>query len=325
MTSSVNMMMPHEMFRRTSAAPAPHQTVSVPAPEKLRLSDLNWIGDLGEGGFARVYKARHCRTGEVFALKLSFYPDPLAAEEEAEVHNRAAGAPHVIDFYALFRGPGGKFAFVLEYMDAGSLGRLLRRRGGLRMPEAAVAELAAQCVMGLAQLHSRGVAHLDVKPDNILANARGEIKMSDFNLSRILYGGSGERLLVPITGGTKMYFSPERFAPKARAGPHGAMAADVWGLGVTILELFLGRLSLVPGVEKPSAEELKRAICDGKPPSVPEGADASAELRGFLAACLEKEPARRATVAQLLSHPFFAQRDVHASRRALREIIVDTL
>jgi mitogen-activated protein kinase kinase len=327
------MMMPDEMFRRVSAAP-PHQlrmTTSVPVaapapvPEELRLSDLDWIGDLGEGGLARVCKARHCRTGAVFALKLSFDPDPFVVEEEAEVLRRAAGAPHVVDFHALLRGPGGKAAFVLEYMDAGSLGDLLRRRGGLGIPEAAVAEVAAHCVVALAQLHSRGVAHLDVKPDNLLANACGEIKISDFNLSRILYGGSGERLQVPITGGTRMYLSPERFAPNARAGPHGAMAADVWGLGVTVLELFLGRFSLLPGVQKPSAEELKQAICDGEPPSVPEDAEASAELRGFVAACLQKEPARRATVGQLLSHPFVARRDAEASRRALREIIVDTL
>ncbi|CAD6273338.1 unnamed protein product [Miscanthus lutarioriparius] len=167
---------------------------------------------------ARVCKARHCCTGAVFALKLSFDSDPLIVEVEAEVLHRAAGAPHVVDFDALLRGPGGKGAFVLEYMDAGSLGDLLRRRGGLGIPEAAVAEVAAHCVVGLAQLHSCGVARLDVKPDNLLANTRGEIKISDFNLSRILYGGSGERLQVPITDGTRMYLSPERFAPNARAG-----------------------------------------------------------------------------------------------------------
>jgi mitogen-activated protein kinase kinase len=91
------------------------------------------------------------------------------------------------------------------------------------------------------------------------------------------------------------------------------------------LELFLGRLSLLPGVQKPSAEELKQAIYDGEPPSVLEDAEASAELRGFMAACLHKEPAQRAMVAQLLSHPLIARRDVEMSRRALREIIVDTL
>lgn len=170
-------------------------TASVPeAPEKLRLSDLDWICELGAGGIASVCKARHCRTGAVFAIKISFDQDPLVVEKEAEVLKIAAGATHVIDLYGLLREPDSKAALVLEYMDAGSLGSLLRRRRGLRIPEAAVAEVAFQCVRGLLQLHYNGVAHLDVKPYNILANSRGEIKMSDFNLSRVLRGPSGEAL-----------------------------------------------------------------------------------------------------------------------------------
>lgn len=299
-------------------------TTSAPAPEDMRLSDLDWIADLGEGGFAKVCKARHYRTGEVFALKMSFGRDPLA-EEEAKVLGRAAGAPHVVGCHAMLHGPDGKPAYVLEYMDAGSLDSLMRRRGGLGIPEPALAEAAAQCVMGLAQLHSRGVAHLDVKPGNLLANARGEIKISDFNTSRILYGGAGERLEVSITAGTSRYFSPERFALKARAGPHGAMAADVWGLGVTTLELFLGRVAVLPGARKASFEQLEKAICHGEPPSVPEDAEASAELRGFVSACLHKDPERRATVPKLLTHPFLTRRDKDASRRALQEIILETM
>ncbi|CAO2208638.1 unnamed protein product [Urochloa humidicola] len=123
-----------------------------------------------------------------------------------------------------------------------------------------------------------------------------------------------------------MYLSPERFEPDARAGPRGAAAADVWGLGVTVLELFLGRNPfLAPGGATPPFEELRQAICDGDPPSPPESAAASPELRGFLAACLQKDPRRRATVAQLLAHPFVARRSVEESRRALRELIVETL
>ena len=313
--------LPHQMMMRVPAAPPP-----TPAPEELRLSDLDSVGDLGAGGFARVSKARHRRTGAVFALKMSYDADP-DVEEEAEVLRRAAGSPHVVDCHAMLRGPAGEPAFALEFMDAGSLGRVLCRRRGSRggVPEPALAEAAAHCVVGLAQLHSRGVAHLDVKPDNFLASSRGEIKISDFNTSRILYGGAGERLQVPITAGTRAYFSPERFAPRARAGPHGAMAADVWGLGVTVLELFLGRFAVVPDVDKASAAELELAICHGEPLRVPEEAEASPELRGFVAACLQWEPARRATVPQLLGHPFLTRRDVEASRRALRDLIVQTL
>ena len=94
---------------------------------------------------------------------------------------------------------------------------------------------------------------------------------------------------------------------------------------VTVLELFLGRRPfLAPGV-KPSFEKLRQAICDGEPLSALGSTAASPELRGFVAACLNKDPRRRATVAQLLAHPFVVRRNVDESRRALRELIAETL
>ncbi|CAN6162244.1 unnamed protein product [Urochloa humidicola] len=330
MACSVAPALPHEMFHRVGAAPhqmmRKKQAPTTPPPaDRVMLSDFEWIRDLGAGGFARVSKVRRRRTGTVFALKISHDADRGDEDQEAEVLRRAAGSPHVVNCHAFLPGPFGEPACVLEFMDAGSLGRVLCRRRRMGMggfPEPALAEAAAHCAVGLAQLHARGVAHLDVKPDNFLANSRGEIKISDFNTSRILYGAGDRPLAVPTTAGTYCYFSPERFVPGARAGPHGAMAADVWGLGVTVLELFLGWFVVSP---KLSDAGLELMICHSGPLRVPEGLEASVELRDFVAACLQREPARRATVPQLLVHPFLARRNVQASRRALREIIVDTL
>ncbi|CAN6195641.1 unnamed protein product [Urochloa humidicola] len=327
MACSVGLALPHQMFHRVGAAPHEMLRKQAPTPtaaDGVRLSDFEWMGDLGAGGFARVSKVRHRRTGTVFALKISRDADRGNEDEEAEVLRRAAGLPHVVACHAFLHGPFGEPACVLEFMDAGSLGSVLCRRQGMGMggfPESALAEATAHCAVVLAQLHARGVAHLDVKPDNFLANSRGEIKIGDFNTSRILYGGE-RSLAVPITTGTRCYFSPERFAPGARAGPHGAMAADVWGLGITVLELFLGRFVVSPEL---SDAGLELAICHSGPLRVPEEAEASVELRDFVAACLQREPARRATVQQLLVHPFLASRDVKESRRVLRDLIVDTL
>jgi len=62
------------------------------------------------------------------------------------------------------------------------------------------------------------------------------------------------------------------------------------------------------------------AICFGEPPALPDGA-ASPELRAFVAACLQKDYTKRASVAQLLAHPFVARRDVAASKDALRRLV----
>ncbi|KAM0920916.1 hypothetical protein ACQ4PT_007159 [Festuca glaucescens] len=322
---------PHLMFCRPDAA-APHAVMSLPTIKKeeegrLKLSDFEWLADLGEGASGVVTKVRLRGTAAVFALKVAHYPaDPDAGHEHDEALRRARGSPHVVRCHAVLRGDRGEPACLLELMDAGSLDAILRRRGR-GLPEPALAEVAARCVAGLAHLHSRGVAHLDLKPDNLLANARGDAKIGDFSVSRIFSFSPGdrERFRLSIAVGTTAYMSPERFAPNAQAEPRGACAADIWSLGLTVLELFLGHRAFLPDEERPSWKMLKEAICHGEPPSVPENAASSPELRGFVAACLQKEPRRRATVAQLLAHPFVARRDVQASRRALREIIVETM
>ncbi|CAO2176770.1 unnamed protein product [Urochloa humidicola] len=327
---------PHEFFRRTPAAPL-ETTKKAPAEggDELRLSDLEQVCHLGEGACGVVTKVRHRRTGAVFALKTAHYADPNGSpDEEAEALRRCAGSPHVVRCHAVLTCAGADGdaapAYVLELMDAGTLAGVLGRRGGRGFPERALAEVAARCLMGLTHAHSRGVAHLDLRPDNLLVNSCRDVKIADFSVSRIFHDGrAGERRRrrrVSVAVGSPMYMSPERFEPDARAGPRGAAAADVWGFGVTVLELFLGRCPFLgPGGMRPSFEKLRQAICDGDPPSPPESAAASPELRGFVAACLQKEPRRRATEAQLLAHPFVARRHVEESRRALRGLIVETL
>ncbi|XP_040381447.1 mitogen-activated protein kinase kinase 9-like [Oryza brachyantha] len=325
---------PHEMMKthkRPGPAMAAVPETMMDAGGLLRLSDFDKIADLGEGASGVVTKVRLRGSSAVFALKTAYYcADGAEDELEVEALRRlAAGSwsPHVVRCHAVFRDSADEpTMLLLEFMDAGSLGRVLCRRGGERgLPERALAEVAAQCLAGLAHLHSRDVAHLDLKPDNLLASARGDVKIGDFSVSRIFVGGAGEGRRVPFSVGAAAYLSPERFQPDAHAGPRGACAADVWALGVTVLELFLGRCPILPAGERSSWMKLMEAICNGEPPSVPAGAAASADLREFVASCLHKDPRQRATVAQLLAHPFVALRDPVACRRELRKIIVETM
>ena len=118
--------------------------------------------------------------------------------------------------------------------------------------------------------------------------------------------------------------SPERFDTERshdgeddRVDPY---AADVWGLGLVVLELLMGRYPLLPAGQKLTWTALMYAICFGELPAIPDGT-ASPELRSFVAACLQKDHRKRASVAELIAHPFVAGRDVTASRRALCELI----
>ncbi|XP_034594552.1 mitogen-activated protein kinase kinase 5-like [Setaria viridis] len=94
-----------------------------------------------------------------------------------------------------------------------------------------------------------------------------------------------------------MYLSPERFKPDTRED-----VADVWGFGVTILELFLGRCSFLAPGGLPF-EKLRLAICDREPPLVLESPTAAAELLGFVITCLQKDLRRFTLFSSMASTP----------------------
>lgn len=103
--------------------------------------------------------------------------------------------------------------------------------------------------------------------------------------------------------GTCAYMSPERFDPDTYGANYNGYAADIWSLGLTLMELFLGYFPfLLPG-QRPDWATLMCAICFGDPPTLPEGRG-SEEFRSFVSCCLQKEATKRWSAAQLLSHPF---------------------
>uniref|UniRef100_A0A0E0JH84 Protein kinase domain-containing protein n=1 Tax=Oryza punctata TaxID=4537 RepID=A0A0E0JH84_ORYPU len=318
---------PHELFHHGAPA-APAFVGDEESDEEpvvgLEMSDFEVIGELGGGFYNVVYKVRlrRCPSGGVFALKTPYYG--LGGEEEDEavaaVLRRVEGLEHVVRCHAVFRRDESLRATVFELMNGGSLDRVLSRRGGRGLPEPAIAEVAAACLAALQGLHSRGVVHRDVKPRHILADADGNIKICDFENARLIPPGPGSIVFLGI--GSPSYMSPERCAPMAMA-----CAADVWSLGITVLHLYLGYCPTRPNPSvRTPLETLKYEISHGEPPSVPAGdTRASMELRGFVSACLQRCVCTRATVAQLLNHPFVAGRDVMESRRVLKKVIVETM
>ncbi|KAL6909456.1 hypothetical protein ACP4OV_001737 [Aristida adscensionis] len=302
----------HPNAAPAAPAPAPAPSTSAAWAGELRLSDLERLAVLGRGNGGTVYKVAHRRTAALYALKVLHGADPGAASEVDAL--RRADSPHVVRCHGVIPAGAGDVALLLELAEGGSLDAVVARRGAF--PEAALAEVAAQALAGLAHLHARRVVHRDVKPANLLAGAAGEVKIADFGIAKVL-SRAGDHCAA--YEGTAAYMSPERFDTERRrhADP---CAADVWSLGVTVLELFLGRYPLLAAGQKPTWAALMCAICFGEPPALPAGA-ASPELRGFVAACLRKDYTKRATVAQLLAHPFVAGRDASASKDALRRLV----
>nr|XP_015629634.1 mitogen-activated protein kinase kinase 9 [Oryza sativa Japonica Group]AAL58223.1 putative kinase [Oryza sativa Japonica Group]ABF98535.1 Protein kinase domain containing protein [Oryza sativa Japonica Group] len=299
-------------------------TSSTPASRasQFRLADFERVAVLGRGNGGTVYKVRHRETCALYALKVQHSAGGgELAGVEADILSRTA-SPFVVRCHAVLpasASASGDVALLLELVDGGSLASVAARAGAF--PEAAVAEVAAQALSGLACLHARRVVHRDIKPGNLLVSVDGEVKIADFGIAKVVPPRrGGEHRAAYEYEGTAAYMSPERFDSELHGDGADPFAADVWGLGVTVLELLMARYPLLPAGQKPSWAALMCAICFGELPPLPDGA-ASPELRAFLAACLHKDHTKRPSAAHLLTHQFVAGRNVAASKLALRRLV----
>merc|ERR1712002_1280183 len=123
----------------------------------------------------------------------------------------------------------------MEHMDGGSLDQSLKKAG--KIPEEILGKITQAVIKGLAYLReNHQIMHRDVKPSNILVNSRGEIKLCDFGVSGQLIDSMANSFV-----GTRSYMSPERLQ-----GSQYSVASDLWSLGLSLLEMALGRYPIPP-------------------------------------------------------------------------------
>ncbi|WCJ28517.1 mitogen-activated protein kinase kinase 4 [Euphorbia peplus] len=295
----------------------PKLAVPLPLPPPtsstaVSMSDINRISRIGNGSGGTVYKVVHRVTGKLYALKV------IHGNHEDSVRNqicreieilRGVNHPNVVRCHEFYEH-SGEIQLLLEFMDGGSL------EGTHIALEAHLANVARQILSGIAYLHRRKIVHRDIKPSNLLIDARKNVKIADFGVSRIL-----AQTMDPCDSsvGTIAYMSPERINTDLNHGQYDGYAGDIWSFGVSILEFYLGRFPFGVGRQGDWAS-LMCAICMSQPPEAP--ASASREFRDFIACCLQREPARRLSANQLLTHPFIArntggQREVHQNLHQL--------
>merc|ERR1711920_130466 len=175
----------------------------------------------------------------------------------------------------------------LEYMDYGSLADLKQKVP--KVPENFLALVMMQILEGLKALHLSYVVHRDVKLGNILLNSRGVVKVTDFGISKKL----GEHAVCDTFVGTATHMSPERVL-----GEDYSFAADIWSLGLCVMELATGTY---PYGSIPSFPVLFDNLCNKPEPRLPQGRF-SQNLRDFVERQLQRKPKDRATAVQLQAH-----------------------
>ncbi len=208
---------------------------------------------LGRGGMSEVYLARDEVLRRDVALKIlaERYSDDEESVERfrREAQNSAAlSHPNIVPVYDLGETAEGAHYLVMEYVPGGTLTERILREGPLDVRTAAW--ISYQVAEALGTAHDGGVIHRDVKPQNILFAASGEVKVADFGIA---WAASSYRLTqTGFSVGTADYMSPEQ-AMGEPVGPE----SDLYSLGVVLYQMLTGELPFK--ADSPLATAVKHA------------------------------------------------------------------
>ncbi|VVA16077.1 PREDICTED: phosphoenolpyruvate [Prunus dulcis] len=256
--------------------------------------DYQLCEELGRGRFGVVFKAQ--RNGDVFAVKsidkrIADSGDSLDAQcllTEPKILKLLASHPNVINLHDLYEDDD-HLHMVLDLCDAPDLYRRVTL-GVFSEPEAA--SVMAQLMLAVAHCHRLGVAHRDIKPDNILFDGRDRLRLADFGSAETF--GDGETLSGLV--GTPYYVAPELVA-----GREYGEKVDVWSSGVVLYIMLAG----FPPFYGETAEEIFEAVLRANlrfPARVFNGVSAS--VKDLLRRMLCKDVSRRFSAEQVLTHPW---------------------
>lgn len=207
--------------------------------QKLTIDDFELLKTLGTGTFARVWLVRLKGTkegeGQVYALKVLRKADVIQLKQVEHVRNErksltaVAGHPFITTLIATFADEQCLY-MLLEYCPGGEIFSFLRRAKRFNEPTAQF--YAAEIVLVFEFLHDvEGVAYRDLKPENLLLDADGHVKLVDFGFAKQLYNMETYTLC-----GTPEYLAPEVIHNSG----HG-LAVDWWALGILIYEFLVGQ------------------------------------------------------------------------------------
>ena len=253
---------------------------------------------LGRGGMGVVYKATDAQLDETVAIKTLPGDVMTRSPEDLERFKREIRLARKITHRNVLRTydygeAEGVYFISMEYVRGYTLNELMDEAPGRQMPARAAIGISRQICRGLQAAHEQGIIHRDIKPQNVLIDAKGEVKLMDFGVARLAETPEAMTQAGLIVG-TPHYMSPEQVQGKQLDA-----RTDVYAMGVLLYELLAGRRpfesSSLTGILTAHITEKARPAIEVRP-------DVGRELNAIVMRCLEKDPkARYADAGALLA------------------------
>jgi len=247
---------------------------------------------IGAGGMGEVYRATDTRLNRDVAVKVlssRLTAEPSAKQRfEREAHTASAlNDPHICTIYDVGEHDGRQF-LVMELLE----GRTLKQyMDGRALPVEQVLKLGTQIASALQTAHGKGIIHRDLKPANIFVTQRGEIKVLDFGLAKLLpHAEQDATLSLALTEPQAVLGTLPYMAPEQLRGENTDAGTDIWGLGTVLYEMATN--------QRPFREEMTPLLTDAilhQPPAPPRTLNGAlpTELERIILKCLDKDPENR--------------------------------
>jgi serine/threonine protein kinase/tetratricopeptide (TPR) repeat protein len=262
---------------------------------EVRLPDQNWrlgnyeiLEEIGRGGMGVIYRARQRHSRRIVAVKrvLSYHADSRETLARFRREAQAAASldhPNILPIYEVSESEDGLPFFSMKFAPGGTLQQVAP---ALRKETRQCVALVAKVARAVQYAHSRGILHRDLKPGNVLLDARSEPLVSDFGLAKWLDTTSDLTRTLTIFG-TPGYIAPEQAsAAAAELKP----TADIYSLGAILFDLLAGR----PPFLGAHALSVIRQAAEFPAPKLRTLSNiADRDLETICSRCLEREPSAR--------------------------------
>ncbi len=242
--------------------------------------------EIGVGGMAVVYRATDLNTSHFVAVKVLKPEYNRDAEYVARFQREAEAASkmthhNIVNLLDVGMDENGNRYLIMEYVEGQTLKEVIQEKG--RLTEGSAVQITIRILSALQHAHNNGIIHRDIKPQNILMQSDGHVKVSDFGIARIADRNTlskGDSVM-----GTVHYFSPEQ-----ASGKPADVTSDLYSVGVTLYEMLTGHVPF----DGPNAVSVAMQHLRSEPPAIQQFApEVSQAVCHVCMKALDKNPAYR--------------------------------